>query len=830
MALPAQNDNSQTYAYITYQGRFNEGGGIVIVDVSNPADPVEVGAYETPGAPQDVAVTVNSGQVYAFIAEQGPCGPAFSRGIECQGGVRLLDISDATAPDEVTFYQTETSVRQVMVRDGYAYLAQRFCDMDRGCDGGLLVLDISNPTNPSEVGFYDTPVGSVVIAGEYAYVDGLHILDISKPAAPTEVASETGVRGQVAAVVDGYVYIVDRTGLQVVNVTEPGAPTLVAFYDPAGPAQARDVAITADYAYVADRYDGLAVIDVSNPQAPTEGGRYSFDLLERIWAVTDNYLYLGETGTGLRVIDVADPAAPTEVGRYIPAEEQQVWGIMGTQAYIATAEGLQVVDLSDLTGPEEVAIAPWPNIGNALATALVDGYAYVARYDEGWQVVDLSNPADPVELGFVSGPSGPEGVMVDGYGYYNANGQGMQVVDIADPLNLTTRGFYQAPGYVHEVAAVVNGHAYVIVEGKLHIVDVSEPDSPREIGVYGEQYTVHEAVADGGHLYLLRGLDGLQVLDVSNPARPVEVGRYLPPGPALMPTTEIEVVGNYAYLFDKSMADLRVLDLSDPTTPTEVALHEQLGQVWAVMGTPAGQTYVYLFDFDRNVHVVDLSDPATAVEVGFYDPPGWPGAMSIVDGLLYLETEAGLLLLDVSDPTSPVEIGQYDLARMGGPVRVVGGYTYIRGSRYVLHVIDLADPAGSRQVGLFANLRAGQIEAVTVADGRAYLLLQRSGTAQEPPRWVLQIIDVANPAALQEIGFYEPEDFELASVAGVQGDYLYLLDRNANLRIVDLADPVRPHEVAVYSSPGLTQAVVGLGDYIYLVGDEVGLVILRFRP
>src|SRR2546426_5815546 len=70
----------------------------------------------------------------------------------------------------------------VAVSGAHAYVAAG--------DGGLLVIDLTNPTAPVQVSSYLTSgeALAVVIAGNYAYVAcgdaGLQVIDVSNPTAP----------------------------------------------------------------------------------------------------------------------------------------------------------------------------------------------------------------------------------------------------------------------------------------------------------------------------------------------------------------------------------------------------------------------------------------------------------------------------------------------------------------------------------------------------------------------------------------------------------------------------------------------------------------------
>jgi len=90
----------------------------------------------------------------------------------------VLDISD---PDTPLFVgQTDVlpdTVRNVVVTENYAYIAAG--------DSGLRIIDIRDPSAPNEVGFYETPAPAqgIAVLGEYAYVAagdaGLRIINIA---------------------------------------------------------------------------------------------------------------------------------------------------------------------------------------------------------------------------------------------------------------------------------------------------------------------------------------------------------------------------------------------------------------------------------------------------------------------------------------------------------------------------------------------------------------------------------------------------------------------------------------------------------------------------
>jgi hypothetical protein len=112
------------------------------------------------------------------------------------------------------------------------------------------------------------------------------------PGFPRERVVAVTVAGPYAYVADSY------GGLQVIDVSDPARPQWVGGYDTSGSAQG--VAVSGNYAYVADSYGGLQVIDVSNPANPCRVGSYNTPGVAVDVAVSGHYAYVAEGGRACR--------------------------------------------------------------------------------------------------------------------------------------------------------------------------------------------------------------------------------------------------------------------------------------------------------------------------------------------------------------------------------------------------------------------------------------------------------------------------------------------------------------------------------------------------
>jgi hypothetical protein len=185
---------------------------------------------------------------------------------------------------------------------------------------------------------------------------------------------------------------------------------------------------------------------------------------------------------------------------------------------------------------------------------VVGDLAYVADGLGGLRILDVSNPAIPVELGALYTPGEALDVAVVGDLAYVADGLGgLRILDVSTPAFPAELGALDTPGYAFDVE-VVGDLAYV-ADGRsgLRILDVSNPAFPVELGALDTPDVAWGVAVVGDLAYVADGYSGLRIVDVSNPAFPVEPGALDTPGRA----RDVEVVGDLAYV---AGSGLRIFD------------------------------------------------------------------------------------------------------------------------------------------------------------------------------------------------------------------------------------------------------------------------------
>ena len=128
-----------------------------MVDVSNPAAPVEIGVFETRGSALDVEVV--DGLAYVEIASYYES--RFFNPLVIPSSLRILDVSIPETPFEIG--ALDSSAGDVEIVGKTAYVANPF--------SGLQLIDVSDPESPSWIGALPTPsslgVGHALLCPTY---------------------------------------------------------------------------------------------------------------------------------------------------------------------------------------------------------------------------------------------------------------------------------------------------------------------------------------------------------------------------------------------------------------------------------------------------------------------------------------------------------------------------------------------------------------------------------------------------------------------------------------------------------------------------------------
>lgn len=243
--------------------------------------------------------------------------------------------------------------------------------------GGIKIVDVANdPTHPTIRGSLDldgmTINTSISNDGTKALAlnDNLNIIDISNVANPIVLGTfkiDMDARDAVFSKDETKAYIADGyNGLKIINISDAYNPMLIGGLEVVSSSSPADISrkllLSKDGTkiYMVNEDEGLIIIDVSSPKNPTFYGRLKFadgESNDIALSSDETKAYIASGTKGLRIIDISDPSNPHQIGSIKTAIEKAIArGVVvskdNTKAYIADSdEGLKIVDISDATNP-----------------------------------------------------------------------------------------------------------------------------------------------------------------------------------------------------------------------------------------------------------------------------------------------------------------------------------------------------------------------------------------------------------------------------------------------------------------------------------------------
>jgi hypothetical protein len=458
-----------------------------VLSIADPANLYELGSCVESGS-----VTTGSGNTV----------------VACQsGGFALVDVSNPANPHEVGFYPCgyalSVTARGNLVCASYEETADPY-------PVRFITLDISTPSSPrllgrlNDLGGYD-----IFLDGPLAFVSGrdqsdepfqiISIVDSTHPAfvdsCRTTQDANWGVWSNPslnrAFVADG------GDGLAVVDVSNLNNPVLDTYALVA--ATAEDVAVQGSYCYVADGLAGFRVLDVSNPTVPHEVGSLDTSYLGS-WsysvAVQDSFAFFNLYHPWFRTADISDPTNPRLAGgcSYPPNEEPKAIVIRDTFAYAAMNYDFNVINIARPRAPQVVGTLSLPDYTSGMC--LQDSLAYVSTYP--LEIINVANPSQPVTVGSIA--RGAWSVFVKDTLAYLPN-VGLFVWNVANPAAPTPVDSLTFGHMVYDVV-VVDSLAYLACSDGLRLANVADPHNMTVIALHSLPYSGWRLAYDSPYVYV----------------------------------------------------------------------------------------------------------------------------------------------------------------------------------------------------------------------------------------------------------------------------------------------------------------------------------------
>ena len=287
---------------------------------------------------------------------------------------------------------------------------------------------------------------------------------------------------------------------------------------------------------------------------------------------------------------------------------------------------------------------------------------------------------------------------------------------------------------------------------------------------------VWDSQVDGDYIYLANFSGGISIVDISDKTSPTEVGSL-----ATTRAYDIFYLNDYLYVADYT-SGMRIIDVSDKTNPTLVStiysgtntsLH-YYGEI-NVVGN-----YAYIAAY-KNFYIYDVSNVNSPSLVSTYSCAAGCNDFVIDGDYVYLANSFyGLQILDVSNPASPSLTDSYDNGWLSG-VSKNGDYIYGSDNSDFLDIYDVSDV---NNISLVSTINCS-------TDHDAYSMIGYGNSNDGTYVYMgtgyagVQVFNVSDPNNPSFHAFIRT--VSLAKETEISGNYLYVSDRTAGIKIYDIS-------------------------------------------
>ncbi len=407
-----------------------EGSGLVIADITNPENPVQIGAFKSIHAHSVNSLVLSGARI-------------FTAGI---GGIDVIDANNPSS--QLGSYDDTRSFTQLAIANGNAYLATS--------SGGMLIIGLSDLSRLAVNGQYDADTSSPTTLG----------------------------------IGDTKLYVGDSSRLRVLDISNPIVPSLIYDY-PTGP---RRIVPASNRLYFLGDTSEINILDASSRSLLGKTASKTLLVSDfylagnSILAIGSDSSSLPSIGT----FDAANPASPVfknslafvglEIGdpRLISGNDRLACAAVPAPPYNESTSSLAVINVTNPSNVQQ--IGPLTRMGPVQSILLSqDGrYLYVGGKlaDQSLKIFDLIDNASPVLVGSNSVGGAVFAMTTAGNSLFLGAGKSVLVYDLTQPGQPKPVRSYKTPGLAWDVK--VSGNTVYVADGTgglviLKLIDIEPP-------------------------------------------------------------------------------------------------------------------------------------------------------------------------------------------------------------------------------------------------------------------------------------------------------------------------------------------------------------------
>jgi hypothetical protein len=275
------------------------------------------------------------------------------------------------------------------------------------------------------------------------------------------------------------------------------------------------------------------------------------------------------------------------------------------------------------------------------------GSRYDENADRGLMLWNVTNPANPIRLGYLN-----TGCCT----------RGVHEFEVEHHANGRIYAYATVPTSRYPDANTPSGYRDADGEGDFRMIDITDPSNPIQVSDWGIQdiggpFSAGqgcdpdpnyghgaEPSLDGRSVFLSYWDSGFIKLDVTDPANPVFRGRTVYPADAdgdahssnyddarsILFTADEDFCPNSGPATEKGWGYLRAYDYANPNAPVQIgrfrtqnslAIGDKAAGDYTIHNPFVAGTDVYTSWYSDGVRIVDARDPGNMREVGYFVPP-----------------------------------------------------------------------------------------------------------------------------------------------------------------------------------------------------------------
>lgn len=558
-----------------------------------------------------------------------------------------------------------------------------------------------------------------------------------------------------------FVYIAnDYQGLEILNISNPNKPFKIASKEI--PGSARDLFLTSNNIMFVAHSSGVVIFDVNEPNNPIELSKITLPGVKEV-AIRSNLLYIATGFNGFYLYEVSDPEEPLFISSWKGSYEINGIAVISKFVCLATDGGLEIIDLTFPSRPFKGGF--WNNITNiasgvAVAEISEQKFAFVAFDHGGLMIINFTLPNSPYLIGEYTDNRVIDCIKWGNYVFCATYLKGLDILDITDVVNPFKIGSYDTEGECVDVST--KGSITVLADSKkgIAILNTNSKETPILYSTFFDQGEATRITMHDQYAFVVDVTPGLEIFDVSNPEHPEKI-----------------------LLFDNDQESLNVKD---------VVLMDNLAVISA---------------FDNGLFFLEISDPENPILLNNYFDGYWPQRAIIRDDLAFVGTfNDTLLVLNISDINSISVEGSYTFPADSGveSLILVDDILYVGAYFLGIYCLNISDISNITLFD-FEDDKGGALDFekrdnyLITADGSAGIIIYDISS------YFLEEIVVLNTTGVaRELVLYE--------------DFIFVAESSQGLAVINISDISTPERVGRFSK--YTIKGVGLYQQFLVIGSS----------